>query len=208
MTKQEVEANVEALSRAILSEAHAEAEHILADARTKADAIRKRAQDQAAEERKTILDRSKQEADRIRSQKIATAQLKARTAQLEHREKMLNQVFQQAEQELPSVQQWTDYEEIAQNLLREAIMQLGVREVRMRADQKTLSLLSHHFLKQLSDELNVKIDVGEPLEKGTGVLVETTDGHLQFDNTLQTRLRRMQNSLRSPVYHILMGEAL
>ena len=65
-----------------------------AEAKEKADAIRQHAQEQAESERKEILDRAKQEAERIRSQVIATAQMKARTLQLEHREKLLDKVFQ------------------------------------------------------------------------------------------------------------------
>lgn len=206
--KQDVEENVDALSRAILSEARAEAEHILADARVEADAIRKRTEEQAADERRAILERSSAEAERLRSQKVATTQLKARTMQLEHREKLLNKVFQQAAKELPTIQQWSDYEEIAQNLLREAINQLGASDVRVWADARTLDIYKRGFLHELGKENNLKVEVGEPLTEGTGVIVETADGHLRFDNTLETRLRRMQNDMRASVYHMLMGEAV
>ena len=91
-----VEENLELLSRAILSEANDEAEQIKADAKAKADAIRQRAERHAAAERDEILQRARQDADRIRSQAIATTQLKARTIQLEHREKLLKDVFDAA----------------------------------------------------------------------------------------------------------------
>ena len=50
--------------------------------------------------------------------------------------------------------------------------------------------------------------MGDVLEEGTGVIVDASDGHLHFDNTLETRLSRLQSSLRSSVYHVLMGEKL
>lgn len=206
MMKQAVDDNMEALSKAILSEARAEADQLLADARSKADAVRQRAQEQVAEIRQEVLARARQEADRLHSQKLATAQLKARTIQLDHREKMLNQVFEKALSELPSVQQWTDYEGIAQNLLREALEQLRAREVLVRADRHTQSLLSQKFLSDISKELGVDIQWGDPLDQGLGVVVEASNGHLQYDNTLQTRMSRMQNNLRAPVYRLLMGE--
>ncbi len=52
----------------------------------------------------------------------------------------------------------------------------------------------------------VRLRVGEPLARGTGIVLETPDGHRRYDNTLETRLARMQNILRASVYHILMGE--
>ena len=80
---------IEMLARAILTEARDEADQIKADAKEKADAIRRRAQEQAEAERKAILDRARQEAERLRGQAVATAQLKARSSQLTHREQLL-----------------------------------------------------------------------------------------------------------------------
>ena len=208
MLKAEVQENMDSLSRAIMAEARDDAEHLLTEARARAETIRKQAQEQANQVKNEILDRARQEADQVRSQNVATAQLQARTIQLQQREKLLDNVFNTAMQELPSVQKWTDYPEIVQNLLREAILQLRANEIVVHADKTTQAVLSQAILQDLEKELNVQISLGEPLEQGTGVMVEANNGRLQFDNTLETRLRRMQNSLRLPVYHILMGEKL
>jgi len=203
-----IEENIQTLSRAIIDEANADAEHILADARAKADAIRQRAREQAAAERKEILDRANQEAERLRGQSIATAQLKARTLTLEHREKLLDNVFSTARKDMATVQKWSDYETVAKRFLREALRHLGSGEARLHADPLTGNVLSGHVLDEVSKEMQVAIVMAEPLAKGTGLLVETPDGHLQYENTLEDRLNRLQNVLRSPVYHILIGETL
>ncbi len=67
---------------------------------------------------------------------------------------------------------------------------------------------SDGVLDEISKGMKARLQLGEPLEKGTGVMVETSDGHLQYDNTLETRLNRMQGGLRSTVYHLLMGESI
>ena len=90
--KTEVE-DIEMLERAILTEARDAAEQIKAEAGQKAEAIRKRAQERAEQERKAILDQAKQEVDRLRGQAVATAQLKSRSLELAHREKLLEGVF-------------------------------------------------------------------------------------------------------------------
>jgi V/A-type H+/Na+-transporting ATPase subunit E len=203
-----IEENIETLSRAILDVANADAEQILSDAHAKADSIRQRAHDQAAAERKEILDRAYQEAQRIRSQSVATAQLKARTMTLEHREKLLNSVFANARKDVGNIEKWSDYEAIARHLLKEAIQQLGASSVRVHADAITQKTLTGKPVDDISQELKVSIEFGDALAKGTGVVVETTDGHLQYENTLENRLNRLQNVLRSPVYHILIGETL
>ena len=203
-----VDESIDTLARAILSEANAEAEQIKNDARARADSIRQQAEKQAAAERAEIMRRAEGEAERIRSQGMATTQLKARTQQLEHREKLLEKVFQTAHQQLPTVEQWGDYEEIALSLLREAVVQLRSGQANVRADMALGKLLEKGVLEKISTELKVPLKLGPPLQKGTGVIVETPDGHINYDNTLETRLARLQNSLRSPVYHILMGESL
>lgn len=206
--KAEVQENMDSLSRAILAEAKGDAEHLVTEARARAETIRRQAQEQAEQVRKEILDRAKQEADQLRGQNVATTQLKARTMQLEHREKVLDQVFTKAMNDLPSVQKWTDYPDIARNLLREAVLQLRSDTVVVHADAFTQSVLAQKYLDDLGKELNVQLSMGDALQQGTGVVVETNNGRLQYDNTLETRLRRMQNNLRVPVYHILMGEKI
>lgn len=200
--------NIKVLSNAVLRDARSDADQVLTDARAKAEEIRQRAQEQADAERAKILEQANLDAERIRRQAIATTQLKARTMELEQREKLLEEVFETARQRLSSVQRSSDYEKAAQRMLREALVQLGASQVKVRADEVTQKTFSVNMLEKMSGELNMQIRLDEPLKKGICVVVETEDGHRQYDNTFETRLSRMQDNLRTSVYRILMGEAL
>jgi vacuolar-type H+-ATPase subunit E/Vma4 len=200
--------NIDNLSRAILFEAQTDAEQIQADAREKAEAIRRQAQLQAESERKEILERAKQEAERLRSQVIATAQMKARTLQLEHREKLLDKVFDAAKEKLSGLQKRADYDKIAAELIREALTQLKVVQAEVRVDAATQKILKDQALSSISKELNTKLSIGKTLDNGMGIVVDADGGRLHYDNTLETRLSRLQSALRSSVYHVLMGEKL
>ena len=197
------EEDIELLARAIMVEAREEAEQLHAEAKEKAEAIRKRAQDQAESERKAILARAKEDADRLRSQSSATSQLKARSTQLEQREKILNDVFEEVQKQLGAVTKRSDYGTIAAMLAREALAQLKVTEAEVLADESTQKALK---LDDLAKEFNGKFTFGKKLEEGTGIVVNSAGGKLHFDNTLETRLSRLQGSLRSSVYKTLMGE--
>ena len=203
-----IDENLKVLSRAVLNDVQGEAEQILDQARTKIEGIRRRAKEQAEAERDKILEQASVEAERMRSQAVATSQLKARTMVLEQREKLLEEVFETAKQRLSSVLRGSDYEKTAQRLLEEAIHQLSAESAVVRADEETMKALSTSVIEKISKEMQIKIKLGDPLEKGLGVIAETEDGHRQYDNTLETRLKRMQDTLRSSVYRILMGEAL
>lgn len=198
--------DIEMLERAILMEAREEAEQMRAEAKDKAEAIHKRAQAQAAEERKVILERAQQDAERLRSQAMATAQLKARSSQLEHREKLLDGVFKEVKKQLGAVTQRPEYDAVAALLLREALSQLRVNKADIRADESTQKALKKGALDQVAKELNGEFVLAGPLEEGTGVVVDAAGGKIHYDNTLETRLSRLQNTLRSTVYKVLMGE--
>jgi len=199
--------DIEMLARAILTEARDEAEQIKAEAKEKVDVIRKRAQEQAEEERKAILERGQQDAERLRSQALATAQLKSRSLQLAHREQLLDRVFKAVKEKLPEVQKRPDYEQIAALLLRESLSQLKVTKAEVRADESTQKALKKTgVLDEISKELKGEFTLGKELEEGTGIAVDAADGKIHYDNTLETRLNRLQSTLRSSVYKVLMGE--
>lgn len=206
MITRATEENIEPLTRAILKEAEVDARQMREEGKTRADEIRQRAQEDAEKARREILDKAQQEADRLRSQTVSSAQLKARTMQLEHREKLLDRVFQAAKEKLADVQKRPDYDQLAAMLLREALVQLRVNKAEIRADQATRAMLERKALNDISSELKGQYTFADNLEEGNGVIIEAADGKLHYDNTLETRLRRLQSTLRSTVYKILMGE--
>jgi V/A-type H+-transporting ATPase subunit E len=198
--------DIEMLARAILTEARDESEQIKAEATEKAEAVRKRAQEQAEAERKLILDRANQDAERLRSQSVATAQLKVRSMKLEDREKLLDGVFEEVKKQLDAVKNRPDYDAIAALLLREALMQLRVKKAEVKADESTQKALRKGALDEISKELKGEFSLAGTLDEGTGIVVDAAGGKIHYDNTLETRLSRLQNTLRSSVYKVLMGE--
>jgi vacuolar-type H+-ATPase subunit E/Vma4 len=198
--------DIDMLSRAILTEVRDEAEQIKAEAKERAEAIRRRAQEQAEQERKAILDRAREDAERLRGQGVATAQLKARSLQLTNREQLLDRVFQTVRERLADIQKRPDYDQIAALLLREALVQLRVNKAQIRADKTTQAILEKRTLGELSKELNGQFTSAAELEEGTGIVVDAADGKLHYDNTLETRLQRLEGSLRATVYKMLIGE--
>jgi vacuolar-type H+-ATPase subunit E/Vma4 len=201
-----IDENIQALTRTVLNEAHAEAEQILAEAQANAQAVRERAQAQVSAERAENLARATQEAERLGSQAVASAQLQARTAELERREKLLNSVFEAARQQIADVPKRADYDQITHDLLRQALINLGADTALIRADERTQTVLTDQVLAEISAELGVRVSHGTPLEHGIGLIVQTADGHRQYDNTLEARLERLQNALRAPVLRLLRGE--
>jgi vacuolar-type H+-ATPase subunit E/Vma4 len=202
-----VEGSIEDLTRAIMNEAQAECDDLRQEAKKKAEVIRQHARAEAERARVEILDKASAEAERLQGQAAATAQLKARSKELEQREQVLDQIFSTASSNLPTVFQRRDYPEIAVELVGEALRQLQAPSAQIRADEQTLKLLTPGVLQTLSKDFGVELSLGSPLKRGIGVIVQTPEGRLQYDNTLETRLERMKPALRPTVYHLLRGES-
>jgi V/A-type H+/Na+-transporting ATPase subunit E len=197
---------IHALETGIIEQAREEASHILAEAEAKARSIRQQGQAQTDAERSRVLQRVADETRKAHEHLAANAQLEAQKLRLGRREQLLARVFAEARGNLLSIQNRPEYAQVVRRLLREAVEQLGTTDVRVRADRITLEILQAGVLAEAESDLKLHVQVGEPLEKGTGLLVETPDGHRRLDNTLETRLSHMQDSLRASVYHVLVGE--
>jgi vacuolar-type H+-ATPase subunit E/Vma4 len=117
-------------------------------------------------------------------------------------------VFAEAHERLPHLVERPDYRDVVFALVREAVIRLNTAELLVRMDTATRRILTDATLDQVSREMGVELQAGDPLEHGVGVVVETPDGHRRYDNTLDSRLTEMQQPLRAPVYHLLMGEDL
>jgi len=200
-----IDENIKTLERTVLDQARAEAEKILADASQKADSLRRQAREQAAAEHAQSIAQATLETERLRSQTLAITQMEARSAALEQREKLLQGVFESARQKLPEIPRDPQYGQIAERLLREALLQLGAASATLHVDKATQKHLPSRRLEKISAELKVHVQMGTPLKDRIGVIVETGDGRRQYDNTLETRLQRMQETLRASVYHLLIG---
>lgn len=208
--------NVQTLQRAIMEIAQQEIQGILDEAKAKAESIKKQAQDKAQAEGAGILEEARQTAETLVNQAAAKAQLEAQMLKLRRREHLLEQTFDTVRQRLRTLAQRPDYADTVKQLVREAVTYLGEDTFVVEADPVTRAILSEDFLKDLAEELGVSLKLASPETnppteptpfEGTGVVLTTDNGHRRYDNTLEARLARMQDELRTAVYHILMEDA-
>jgi vacuolar-type H+-ATPase subunit E/Vma4 len=157
-------------------------------------------------ERAAILENAHQDAGALLDQTVAEVRVEAQSLRLRRREQLLDRVFSEARARLASATHWPDYAEIGEALVRDAVSRIDSDEMIVRADPATQRVLGGDLLETVGRDLGVKLLPGDTLAQGTGVIVATADGHRRFDNTLETRLNRMHDRLRAPVFHILMGE--
>jgi vacuolar-type H+-ATPase subunit E/Vma4 len=199
---------IQGLEEAVMEEAQERARDILSKAESKAERIRERAERELEVQRATIVERAQARAEALRNDAVAEGHLQAQNYRLKHRETLLDRVFEQARQRLATLPDREDYAARVEVFIREAVTRLGATgEFLVCAGERTNRLLDDALLEALGEDLGVTLRRGEPLLHREGVLVKTPDGHRRYDNTLAARLERLQEALRAPVFHLLMGEA-
>jgi len=198
--------NIQNLSHAVLRNAQMDAKKILIEAEEKVFEIKQLARQERETEYQQFIDAARKDSNTIKNKNIASAQAQAQMNWLVRRESLIDQVFEKSTALLPQVSERSDYAKIIENLIQEAVFQLNEAKARIHLDEKADQLISDALIKRLSEESKVLIERGKILKTELGVIAVTLDGHRQYDNTLQARLRRQQSNLRMAVFKILMGE--
>ena len=190
----------------IKEDADKEAAAILEEAKKEAAAILEEAKRKAEQRRSDIIVRGEKEAELLRQRIVANAKLKARKSGLDAKEELISAVFKEAEKELGKVASTDKYMDILRELIREGVASVGedAEVVGRKEDEK---LLKGGLLEDLSKELGVKITLSpEKIESIGGVIVRSKSGKVEVNNTFETRMQRMQDTLRSEIAKILFAE--
>jgi len=194
------------LTRTILDAAQAPTLKRSMEARHRESEILKRGELQAKQLYAEILDKARREAELRKEEKLAEITVKARVEAYERREQLLETVFSQVQNRVANIPDESNYAEALMGLVREAIRYLQSKNVVLKFDAKSRELISEEELRKLSSELGTRIEIGENLIEGTGVVAMDEKGHRSFENTLERRLERQLERLRSKVFEILIGE--
>jgi len=198
--------DIKALADAVKSEAGRDQERILNNARSSARTLREQARAEAETEGDRIIQDAESKTARSLEQARAAAGIEAQALRLDNREALLNKVFDLTSEGLQAVPNREDYCSVVHALIGDAVAHMGnVNILMVLADSVTCEYLDDKILEQLGREFDIQLTLGGLLDEGTGLVVQSQDGHLFYDNTFQARLTRMRSSLRASVFQILRG---
>jgi len=194
------------LTRSILDEAKSDVEKIQAEAKQKESEILKRGKLQAEQLHTEILEKARRDAELRKEERLAEITVKARVEAYERREQLLEATFEAVRKRLPRVPDEPGYLDALMDLMREAILQLQSEKAILRFDAASRKLIGEEAINELGAEFGVALSIGEDLSEDIGVVAQDEKGHRIFENTLEKRLERQMERLRTTVFSILIGE--
>lgn len=193
---------VEKIVKKINEDAEAEASKILNEARTQAEKIKRDANAEADEIYSEILPKYKREAEQEKQRIVANAKLRARKAVLDAKEDVIKFAFNTAETKLQKLPK-KDYTKVLEKLIIEGVEALDADTV-VIARKEDSKAINSALLKRVSEKTGFKVTkVREYINVMGGVVLRSSDGKIEVNNTFETRLERFRDELRKEVAGLL-----
>ncbi len=179
----QLEADTEARIRRKQAAAQAEAERVLSEARAEGEA------------------RGRRRAAR----RLATADAEGRKEWLQARDALIREAIDRARAQIAGFADSPDAVGILRRLIAEAVAVLPAGPLRIRAPAEYAPRLAE-ALRGIAEADRLQPVLEADSVPGGGVIVETEDGRLRFDNSFEARLRRQQDQLRHDLGELLFGD--
>jgi len=200
------------ITEMILEEAKKSAEHTIQEAQKSAEeTLEKQRQlgvQRANESAQLLFKKAESEAELNKLNSMANAKIKANWVILSKKETWIDNVLNEAKNELKILTQSKKYLPILEKLIIEAGIILGGKDLEVLLNEKnsTLSLKLDKSAKEISEKTGVKTKLRlsrEKLKVIGGAIVRTANGKVIMDNTFDDILRRREKDLRSEIAKIL-----
>jgi len=199
--------STERIVKTIKQEASDEASRIISEAK----AYSKKRMEQAENEAKKLISEAEkiagEEADRIIENAIIEAKIEVGRQLLDFKKRIFDSVIDKAKEILQNSVNSDEYREAMLHWILEGILVLNVGKVVVSCSEVEKNIFDDSFLK----DLNVLLErnLGKSIEvnfnkrsylKKQGVIVETPDGRLSYNNTIDSRLNRLSEKIKNIIY--------
>jgi len=141
-----------------------------------------------------IISEGKKEAEKLEKQIVGNADLESRNKQLHLVEESIEKVLAKAIKQIKDADRSKDYSKLISSMLQESIDAMGTPDIIVQTSSKDKavveSLLSKFKGASLSSEL---------IDCLGGIRVQSKDGTMKFDNTIDARLERLKPLIRKDI---------
>ena len=141
-----------------------------------------------------IVSDGKKEADKIEKQIVGGSDIEARNKQLLALESSVNRVFTTALEQISNSDRTGDYANLIKSLLDESTKVLGTSEVIVFTNSKDKDTVQSTLSSFPGSELS-----SETIDCLGGVKIQSKDGSMKFDNTIDARIERLKPLIRKEI---------
>ena len=141
-----------------------------------------------------IVADGRKEADKLEKQIIGGSDIEARNKQLLALEDAVSRVFTKALDQISNSDRNGDYANLIKSLLDESTQVLGTSEVTVFTNSKDRDVVQSTLSSFPGSELS-----SETIDCLGGVKIQSKDGSMKFDNTIDARIERLKPLIRKEI---------
>jgi V/A-type H+-transporting ATPase subunit E len=196
-----------AITNEVLEDVQKEAQAIILEAENEAKQILSTSKEKADQNYQTIIAQAKGKAENERRKIASVTEVEIRNRLLQIKDELVDAAFEKTIIKLEEFTATKEYNAYLLNLIERAAKQINSKNLLVQVNAKDKTLLKQTALNALSRKLNCKLSFSDETEEFIGgCKIETEDGKITYDNTLDNRLRELKPALRVEVAKILFGE--
>lgn len=202
-----VKDGLSAIANEVLDDVQKEAEAIILSAEKQSKEILKTEKEQAIQNYQTLIDQAKTRAESEKRKIASVTEVEMRNRLLQTKEGLVEIAFDKALIKLKDFVATEEYHTYLLNLIKEVAKGLDQKNLVVQVKAQDKDWLKQDMLDRLAKKLHLELKLSEQNEDFIGgCKIQTLDGKITFDNTIDNLLKELKPTLRVKVAKILFEE--
>ncbi len=199
-----IKVGLSAIANEVLGDVQKEAEDIIVSAENQAKETLKVGKEQAVQNYQTLMNQATTKAEGERRKIASVTEVEMRNRLLQTKEGLVDTAFDKALVKLKDFVTTEEYHGYLLELIKEVAGRIGQKNLVVKVNAKDTEWLTQDMLNPLSKKLHCEIKLSEQTEDFIGgCKIETADGKIAYDSTIDNRLKELKPTLRVEVAKIL-----
>ena len=204
-----VKNGISEIAKDVVGDVQKEAEAIIIAAELEAKTTLKAAKEQADQNYKSIIAQAKTKTQAEKRKIASVTEVEIRNRLLQTKEDLVDSAFERALVELKNFVETNEYHDYLLKIIQNAAERIGQKDLVIQVNARDKELLTPDVLKRLSEKLHSELRLFEETSDYLGgCIIQTKDGKIIFDITLDNRLNELKPVLRVEIAKTLFGETI
>ncbi len=201
-----IKEGVSSIANEIINEVQKEAEALILEAENKAKETLRIAKEQADRDYRDILSQSAVKAEAEKRKIASLTDVEMRNQLLQAKEDLVDAAFEKALLKLKEYVNTEAYQAYLPRLVERVAEKIGQNNLVVQVNKSDQGLLTNEVMKCLSKKLQVDLKLSEQAGNFIGgCIIQTGDGKIIYDSTIDSRLQELKPTLRVEVAKVLFG---
>lgn len=196
-----------AIAKEVIGDVQKEAEAIILAAEKEAKETLRVAKEQADKNSQAIINEAKAKAENEKRKTASVTQEELRNRLLQTKEGLIDAAFDNALIKFKEYVETKDYRVYLLKLIEEATKRIDQKNLVVQLNAKDTTWLTQEILNQLSKKSGYKLKFSKETEDFIGgCKIQTVDGKITYDSTIDGRLQELKPALRIVIARLLFGK--